>query len=201
MKSLRENGLINNDSWLADEANLAVAMSDYENALAPIELLYSRYPNNHNILEKYLIVLDKIESYEKIKEVTESIDLKSICQLIIKKERKIKAFFADNKSVYAQNFVQKSWGKVLFSLFFDFNEAMSVIMAIKFGVELKIISLSQDINFVSLIYQIKDHHIDYLLDNYDFSFEEEIADNHKMKIQRLRAVILQQSFEKIKLKG
>ena len=53
-------------------------MSDYENALAPIELLYSRYPNNHNILEKYLIVLDKIESYEKIKEVTEGIDLKSI---------------------------------------------------------------------------------------------------------------------------
>jgi hypothetical protein len=39
------------------------------------------------------------------------------------------------------------------------------------------------------------------LDNYDFSFEEEIADNHKMKIQRLRAVILQQSFEKIELKG
>lgn len=134
-------------------------------------------------------------------EIDQSIDLKSICQLIIKKERKIKAFFADNKSVYAQNFVQKSWGKVLFSLFFDFNEAMSVIMAIKFGVELKIISLTQDINFVSLIYQIKDHHIDYLLDNYDFSFEEEIADNHKMKIQRLRAVILQQSFEKIELKG
>ena len=78
LKSLRENGFINNDSWLADEANLAVAMSDYENALAPIELLYSRYPNNHNILEKYLIVLDKIESYEKIKEVTEGIDLKSI---------------------------------------------------------------------------------------------------------------------------
>lgn len=78
LRLLRENGFIDNDSWLADEANLAVGMSDFESALAPMETLYSRHPDNHNILEKYLIVLDKIGKNCEIEKITAGIDSISI---------------------------------------------------------------------------------------------------------------------------
>lgn len=74
LRSLRENGFAGNDSWLADEVNLAVGMSDYENALNPIQILYRKHPNNYSIFEKYLIVLDKIGDEQKIREITEGVE-------------------------------------------------------------------------------------------------------------------------------
>ena len=49
----------------------------------------------------------------------------------------------------------------------------------------------------ALLYRVQDGHLEYVLNTGKFKFEKDIQDNKAKQIERLRALILQESFEGI----
>lgn len=123
--------------------------------------------------------------------------IQSIGLLILKTERKIRSEFADNNNTIVLNFVKKCYAQAMYSLLLSYEETVNILCAMKWGVETKIISGIEENELNSLFYRSKHGHLLYLSDNYSFSFEDDIKADLELQIQRLRAVVIQQAFEKI----
>ena len=82
------------------------------------------------------------------------------------------------------------------SLFISVREAIDIINCVKWGTDLHIIKGIADSELHALLYRIQEGHLEYVLKNGNFSFEEDIK-NFMKKIERLRALILQEAFEDI----
>ena len=73
-----------------------------------------------------------------------------------------------------------------------------MIHSVKWGLDLNIIKGISDSELHALLYRIQEGHLGYVLKNGNFTFEEDIKNSTK-KIERLRALILQESFEDIEI--
>ena len=124
-------------------------------------------------------------------------EILAIAALILKTERKIREQLADNSKTVILNFVKQSYAKCAYSLLLEYNEALSIISALKFGLHCKFIAGIDDNTLNSMIYKLKQNHLDCLTQSYKFEFEDDIKNNKILQIQRLRAVILQETIEKI----
>lgn len=124
-------------------------------------------------------------------------EIKSIAQIILKTERKIRRELADNNSTIILNFVKQAVGKSLYSMLLSYAESLSIIAAVKFGLQFGMITGIEENELNSLIYKLKDTHLQILNQNYKFNFEEDIKKSNKLQIQRLRAVVLQDCFERL----
>ena len=67
----------------------------------------------------------------------------------------------------------------------------------KFGLQCNFITGIEESILNSLIYKLKQNHLECLTQSYNFEFEKDIQHNRILQIQRLRAVILQEAIEKI----
>lgn len=84
------------------------------------------------------------------------------------------------------------------SLFISVRESIDMIHSVKWGLDLNIIKGISDSELHALLYRIQEGHLGYVLKNGNFTFEEDIKNSTK-KIERLRALILQESFEDIEI--
>lgn len=121
----------------------------------------------------------------------------SIATIILKTERKIRRTFADNNPTILLNFVKRAYAKAMYSLLLTYEEAADIISVIKFGLQTGRVSgiCEQDLN--ALYYRAKHGHILYVNDNYAFSYEEDLKKDLSAQLQRLRAIVIQQAFEKL----
>ena len=83
-------------------------------------------------------------------------------------------------------------------LFVSVREAINIIHCVKWGTDLNIIKGISDSELHALLYRIQEGHLEYVLRNGNFTFEEDIKNTSK-KIDRLRALILQEAFEDIQI--
>ena len=134
---------------------------------------------------------------QKGTEFDQMAEILAIAALILKTERKIREQLADNSRTVILNFVKQSYAKCAYSLLLEYNEALSIISALKFGLHCKFIAGIDDNTLNSMIYKLKQNHLDCLTQSYKFEFEDDIKNNKILQIQRLRAVILQETIEKI----
>lgn len=126
--------------------------------------------------------------------------IQSIGMLILKTERKIRREFADNNPTIVLNFVKRAWAKAMYSLLLSYEDCVDIILSIKWGLQTGFISGILECDLNALLYRTKNGHLMYLSDNYVFSFEEDVKSDQKTQIQRLRAIVIQQAFENIKIK-
>ena len=134
---------------------------------------------------------------QKGTEFDQMAEILAIAALILKTERKIREQLADNSKTVILNFVKQSYAKCAYSLLLEYNEALSIISALKFGLHCKFIAGIDDNTLNSMIYKLKQNHLDCLTQSYKFEFEDDIKNNKILQIQRVRAVILQETIEKI----
>ncbi|MBQ2601313.1 MAG: hypothetical protein II584_02835 [Treponema sp.] len=87
------------------------------------------------------------------------------------------------------------------AIFIQLREAIALIGGVKWGVDIGILEGIDDTGLRALLYRIQEGHLEYVLKNGNFSFEREIKNDSKKKIERLRSVILQEAFENIKVSG
>ena len=82
------------------------------------------------------------------------------------------------------------------SLLLTYEEAADIISVMKFGLQCGKVSglLEKDLN--ALYYRAKHGHILYVNENYAFSYEEDLKKDLSARLQRLRAIVIQQAFEK-----
>ena len=130
-------------------------------------------------------------------ELDQMAGIQSIASVILKTERKIRAEFADNNPTVVLNFFKQSWARAMYSLLLSYEEAVSIISAVKWGLQLKLIKGITETELNSLYYRVKDGHLKYLCDNFAFTFEDDIKASQNLQIKRLRTIVIQQAFEGI----
>lgn len=144
----------------------------------------------------FLISTNSAQNGSEIDQIAE---MESICKYIAECECKILKDFADNKSTLIRNSVIRAYSIAKFSMLVSLREAVDIISDIKLGLQLNLLS-GIDINALcSLLYRIQDGHLSYLMNTGSFDFEKDVLCDGRMKIDRLRAITIQESFEKISL--
>lgn len=123
----------------------------------------------------------------------------SACKQIAETERKISREYADNKGTVIRNSVIRAYSIARFSLLVSLREAVDIISDLKIGLRIGFITGIEDSMLNGLLYRIQPGHLSYLLESGNFSFEEDIRDDQRAKIDRIRGLILQEAFEKISL--
>ena len=130
-------------------------------------------------------------------ELDQMAGIHSIVSVILKKERKIRSNFADNNPTVVLNFFKQSYARAMYSLLLSYEEAVSIISAVKWGLQLKLIKGISESELNGLYYRVKNGHLKYLCDNYAFTFEEDVKSSLQLQIKRLRTIVIQQAFEGI----
>ncbi len=123
--------------------------------------------------------------------------IQSIASVILKTERKIRSDFADNNPTVVLNFFKQSYARAMYSLLLSYEEAVSIISAVKWGLQLKLVKGISENELNGLYYRVKDGHLKYLCDNFAFTFEDDVKSSEALQIKRLRTIVIQQAFEDI----
>lgn len=137
-------------------------------------------------------------------ELDQIADFESACLHIAESERKILADYADNKATVVFNSVLRSYAVAKFSMLLSLRDAVEIISDLKIGLKCGFLSgFSEDKENVlsGLLFRIKPGHLGFLLKNGNFSFEKDILNDEKAKIDRLRALMLQETVQKLSLKN
>ena len=121
----------------------------------------------------------------------------SVVSVILKTERKIRSNFADNNPTVVLNFFKQSYARAMYSLLLSYEEAVSIISAVKWGLQLKLVKGIEENELNGLYYRVKDGHLKYLCDNFAFTFEDDVKSSEGLQIKRLRTIVIQQAFEDI----
>lgn len=130
-------------------------------------------------------------------ELDQMAGIQSVVSVILKTERKIRSEFADNNPTVVLNFFKQSYSRAIYSLLLSYEEAVSIISAVKWGLQLKLIKGISETELNGLYYRVKDGHLKYLCDNFAFTFEDDIKASQELQIKRLRTIVIQQAFEGI----
>ncbi|MFA6856151.1 MAG: hypothetical protein WCR31_02980 [Treponema sp.] len=130
-------------------------------------------------------------------ELDQIASLESAGKYIVETERKFRLKCTENKPTIVHNIILRSFAAAKFSALMPLRESVSVISSVKWGLDMGIIHGIDDSTLCGLLYRVQDGHLEFLLQNGNFTFEDDIKDDLPQKIERLRALILQEAFEKI----
>ena len=98
-----------------------------------------------------------------------------------------------------KNYMYRALALARSSIFISLREAISIISGIKWGKDMGFLIGIDDTELHALLYRIQEGHLEYVLKNGDFHFEKDVKDFPQKKNERLRALILQEAFQDIKL--
>ncbi|MCK9169735.1 MAG: hypothetical protein M0P01_04910 [Treponema sp.] len=130
-------------------------------------------------------------------ELDQIASIKSAGKYIVETERKFRLKCTENKPTVVHNIILRSFAAAKFSALMPLREAVAVISSVKWGLDMGIIHGIDDSTLCGLLYRVQNGHLEFLLQNGNFTFEDDIKDDLPQKIERLRALILQEAFEKI----
>lgn len=126
-------------------------------------------------------------------------EFESACMYIAEIERKILADYADTKRTVVFNSVIRSYSLAKFSLLESLSETVEIISDLMVGLKCGFISGIEQEKLCELLFKIQPYHIIFLLKEGNFSFEKDILNDKKGKIDRLRALILHEAVQNISL--
>lgn len=134
-------------------------------------------------------------------EIDQIASFEAACRSIVESERKISADFADNKSIVVRNSVIRSYSAAKTSLLISYPEALGMISDLKFGRKIGLLQGIEDSTFCGLLYRVQDGHLTYLMDNGNFTFESDVSVNNRLKLDRLRAIVIQEELSNVSLRN
>ncbi|MFA6937057.1 MAG: hypothetical protein WCQ67_02370 [Treponema sp.] len=131
--------------------------------------------------------------FDQIAEITSEVEK------IVELERSARSKCNEQMPTNARNQIYRSFGVSQFSKFLTLRESIDLIGGIKWGKDLQLLTGIEYSELHALLYRIQEAHLQFAIKNGNFNFEEDIADNTERKVCRLRALVLQESFEDIHL--
>lgn len=132
-------------------------------------------------------------------EIDQIANFESVIKFITETERKVLTEYADNKRTFIRNSIIQSFSKAKFSLFITLREAVDIISDIKTGLRLGIVEGIDESVLCGLLLKVQKGHLQYILGDGQFDFEEDVKKDFAAQIDRLRAITLQDAFENISL--
>ena len=130
-------------------------------------------------------------------EMEQLVNIVSWAKKITEMERSERSVFSKKMNSGMRNFIQRSTALSEASLFVSFREAVEIISAVKLGKDTGFLGGIEDSVLHALLYRIQDGHLGYVLKSGNFDFEDDVSSEF-LKIQRLRSMILRESFRDIK---
>lgn len=127
--------------------------------------------------------------------------LTAAIQQLTEQERLARKQCMESEQTQVRNQVYRSLALCKYSKLLELREAISLISGVQFGLDTKLLSGVDDSVVHALLYRMQDGHLEFVLKNGDFHFEEDIAQNMQQKKERLRALIVQEAFEAISVTG
>ena len=131
-------------------------------------------------------------------EFDQTASIVSVGKRLVEKERTARQECISHYPSEIRNRLLRSLAVARSSLFVSIREAVDIINCVKWGIDLNIINGISDSELHALLYRIQEGHLGYVLKNGTFMFEEDVTDSVR-KIERLRALILQEAFEDIQI--
>lgn len=147
-------------------------------------------------LGSYYIIVSKSSAAGS--EFDQIASIQCAVQNILKEERVARKICKSQHITEISNYALRSLALAKSSFFVSLREAVDIISGVKFGKNMEVFSGIEDSELHALLYRVQEGHLEYVLDNGKFKFEKDIQDNRLRKIERLRALILQEAFENIK---
>ena len=95
--------------------------------------------------------------------------------------------------------VLKSYSTARFALLLDLRESLLIISDIKWGKSLDLIKGIEDSDLTALLYRVQEAHLCSVIKGGNFNFSPDIAGDDRKQAARLRSLILQDTFEYIKI--
>ncbi|MCR5605529.1 MAG: hypothetical protein K6F69_01760 [Treponema sp.] len=121
---------------------------------------------------------------------------KYLCEM----ERRARNEMIERHPTALRDIVYRAYALARFSRFLTLKDAIEIISGIKWGADINIVGNIENNVLFALLYRIQDAHLEYVLQNGTFNFEKDVEVDTKAKICRLRALILQEAFEKLEIK-
>ena len=132
-------------------------------------------------------------------ELDQIASLVSAVKYLAENERREHSVVLRNRQTELRNRIYRSYSKVKFSSLVDLREAIEIISDIKWGKNLGFFSGISDSELCALLYRVQDGHLQFVLKSKKLNFPTDIAENKVLKTDYLRALILQEAFESIKI--
>lgn len=132
-------------------------------------------------------------------ELDQLANIVSFIKYLAENERRERDFVLRNQQTELRNRIYRAYATVKFASLVSMREAIELISDIKWGKNLGFFSDISDTELCALLYRIQDGHLQFVLKNKKFNFPKDIAENPDLKAQNLRALILQEAFENLKV--
>ena len=118
---------------------------------------------------------------------------------IMEMERSERAILSTTRFTEIKDFVYKMFAKVKFASLLTLRDSIEILSAIKWGLSLKILSGTSDNEIFALLYRIQNGHLQFVMKNKKFGCPSDISENKVLKENHLRALVLQEAFENLKI--
>ena len=130
-------------------------------------------------------------------EFDQRVNIESAAKYLIEAERKFRDKCADNRTTEVENVVLKAIAGVKFCTLLNVRESIDIISALKWGIDMEMMSGLEHSTLRTLLYHMQDAHIEFLLRDCSYKFEHDIKNDMQLKKNRLRALLLQSACTKI----
>ena len=131
-------------------------------------------------------------------EFDQTASVESAGKYLAEAERKFRRRCAENKPTQMRNLILRAFAEAKFSALLSLRQSVSIVSAVKWGLDSGILKGVDDKVLCGLLYRVQDGHLEFLLKNGNFSFEADIQNDVRLKIERLRALIVQETFEAVR---
>ena len=125
-------------------------------------------------------------------------EIASLVKKIAELEREARKECISSIPGIMKNFLFRALALSRSSIFIPLREAVEIISGVKWALDSSMLEGITDGELCALLYRIQEGHLEYVLKNGAFNFDKDISGTVK-KNERLRALILQEAFEHIKL--
>ena len=117
---------------------------------------------------------------------------------LIENERGLAMNLLDGRTTRVKDLIYRAIAMVKYSRLVTNREGIDLVSKIKWGLNLGLLSGIKHNELTALLYRVQNAHLTYVIRNGSFSFEQDIATEDE-KIERLRALVLQESLSNVRL--
>lgn len=114
-------------------------------------------------------------------------------------ERRERVAVMHERPTEMQDVVYRAYAKMKFSSLMTLRESVDSIGKLKWGIDAGMAGGIADSELCALLYRIQDGHLQFVLKNGSFHFPSDIAHDNALQVERLRAVMVQEAFERLTL--
>ena len=132
-------------------------------------------------------------------EASQMAGILSAIRQLIDLERNERELLSKRRISEIRDYVYKNFAKAKFATFLTLREAIEIISAVKCGLNMNILEGTTDRELCALLYRVQNGHLQFVMKSRHFNFPEDISENKTLKENHLRTLVIQESFENVKL--